>query len=145
MTSWKHCSLNNLKAQAQIPNKERRVKLNKLFYKYRELFYENTTKEEWKKNGFKRYSTNPDKIIITHKDFPDIIMKLINPKYLNEENSEALIRLNLSRVFVAREIQKYSIKWVTTPVKHILYIESLNQWYCEQNFISLIFIDLGLL
>jgi hypothetical protein len=36
--------------------------------------------------------------------------------------------MNLSRVFVAREIRKYSIKWVTTPVKYVLYIEVLNQW-----------------
>jgi hypothetical protein len=128
MTSWKHCSLSHLKSQAQIPNKEKRINLNKLFYKYRDLFYKDTTKEEWKTNGFHKYSTNPDKIIITHIEFPDIIMKMVNPKYLKEENSEALIRLNLSRVFVAREIQKYSIKWVTTPVKHILYVESLDQW-----------------
>lgn len=130
MTSWKHCSIELLKAKATLQNPIIAQAIRDLFKKYKSLFYtKNITREEWAKHGWYKYGSNPDKLILTHKEFPEYIFKLISPLFLkpNDKESQSIIRMNLSRVFVAREIKKYSLKWVTVPQKFVLYIETIDQ------------------
>lgn len=130
MTSWKHCSIEELKAKATLQNPIAAQAIRDTFKKHKALFYtKNITREEFAKHGWYKYGSNPDKLILTHKDFPEYIFKLISPLFLkpNDKDSLAIIRMNLSRVFVAREIKKYSLKWVTVPQKFVLYIEAIDQ------------------
>lgn len=131
MTSWRLFPFDKLISSSQPSNTNISKSINELFRKHRKLFYsEKLSREEWSKSGWYKYQSNPDKLILTHSSMSEYIFKLIHPLFIkpNDEDSQKIIRMNLSRVFVAREIRKYSLKWVTTPVKYIVFIDAIQQY-----------------
>lgn len=132
--------LQKLIETSSLPEGETRTKLDlvfdddetlQLFFKYERR------KKEWEQHGFHLYESNPDKIIVTHKLLPGYILKMVSPLYINDDKeSELLIQLNLSRVFVANEIKRHSKKFVTAPKKFVYYVKKLKQWIVVSEFID---------
>jgi len=107
--------------------------LNRIFRQHRNLFFNYATRTEFLKADFIKFDLNPEKLIFYYsKEYPasDWVIKMVHPRYLEDHPDERnyLEKCNLSRVYMAAEIRKYSLKYVTTPRKMVFYCDVFKQW-----------------